>query len=403
MEDDEGLVATVPEDEEQDEIVHDHDDAPSDEDEDECRVCRGPEEEGRPLFSPCKCSGSIGLTHQDCLASWLAVTRGEGRCELCKVKFHFAPQYAENAPDRLSVPEVLMGIARRAVARWLPFLMRLSFCMSLWLVVAPLVTSYLYLILMNRSFSCVFERWDWQLVPGDTVSGAVLAAIILISFLSLMSFADFLRVEWQQQHQVDPQENDAGRRLRQELFQAAEDNRIRDQEVNNALLLRVNQERAKQNANEANPGGATTNSQNNEGDQNENAPEEPIEARVAGILENLLGEAANVNIGNEDNRNEIAPNVQNGAGNNHDGAENPVQNNIQQPPPAQAEPANQQRQAQRNNARANVDPILQEDQVDMEINVALDELLGLRGPISSLLRNLLWLLVFNAVDRKSVV
>jgi E3 ubiquitin-protein ligase MARCH6 len=33
----------------------------------------------------------------------------------------------------------------------------------------------------------------------------------------------------------------------------------------------------------------------------------------------------------------------------------------------------------------------------MEINVALDELLGLRGPISSLLRNLLWLLVFNAV------
>ena len=33
----------------------------------------------------------------------------------------------------------------------------------------------------------------------------------------------------------------------------------------------------------------------------------------------------------------------------------------------------------------------------MEINVALDELLGLRGPISSLVRNLLWLLVFNAV------
>ena len=33
----------------------------------------------------------------------------------------------------------------------------------------------------------------------------------------------------------------------------------------------------------------------------------------------------------------------------------------------------------------------------MEINVALDELLGLRGPINSLLRNLLWLLVFNAI------
>jgi len=33
----------------------------------------------------------------------------------------------------------------------------------------------------------------------------------------------------------------------------------------------------------------------------------------------------------------------------------------------------------------------------MEINVALDELLGLRGPITSLLRNLLWLLLFNMV------
>lgn len=33
---------------------------------------------------------------------------------------------------------------------------------------------------------------------------------------------------------------------------------------------------------------------------------------------------------------------------------------------------------------------------DMEINVALDELLGLRGPLSALVRNLLWLLTFNA-------
>jgi E3 ubiquitin-protein ligase MARCH6 len=33
----------------------------------------------------------------------------------------------------------------------------------------------------------------------------------------------------------------------------------------------------------------------------------------------------------------------------------------------------------------------------MEINVALDELLGLRGPLTALLRNLLWLLVFNTV------
>jgi len=37
----------------------------------------------------------------------------------------------------------------------------------------------------------------------------------------------------------------------------------------------------------------------------------------------------------------------------------------------------------------------QDDGADMEINVALDELLGFRGPLLSLIRNLLWLLVFN--------
>ena len=34
---------------------------------------------------------------------------------------------------------------------------------------------------------------------------------------------------------------------------------------------------------------------------------------------------------------------------------------------------------------------------DMEINIALDELIGIRGPIGTLVRNLLWLLVFNTV------
>jgi hypothetical protein len=36
------------------------------------------------------------------------------------------------------------------------------------------------------------------------------------------------------------------------------------------------------------------------------------------------------------------------------------------------------------------------DAMDMELHVAVDELLGVRGPIHVLLRNLLWLLAFNA-------
>jgi hypothetical protein len=36
---------------------------------DECRVCRGGAEPGRPLYSPCLCSGSIKHCHQDCLGA----------------------------------------------------------------------------------------------------------------------------------------------------------------------------------------------------------------------------------------------------------------------------------------------------------------------------------------------
>ena len=34
-----------------------------------CRICLGEDDEGisNPLFSPCKCAGSMGLIHLDCL------------------------------------------------------------------------------------------------------------------------------------------------------------------------------------------------------------------------------------------------------------------------------------------------------------------------------------------------
>lgn len=51
-----------------------------------CRVCRSGEEPGNPLYKPCKCSGSISWIHQDCLESWLNVSRTQ-RCELCKHPF----------------------------------------------------------------------------------------------------------------------------------------------------------------------------------------------------------------------------------------------------------------------------------------------------------------------------
>jgi hypothetical protein len=120
-----------------------------------------------------------------------------GRCELCKTKFQFDPQYAENAPDRLPAHEVLLGLSSRTLSKWLPLAIRYLIAASLWLVVAPLITAYLYYGWMHRP-SSIMTRWKRELMTADMVSGAVVAAVIIISFLSLMSFADFLRVHWQQ-------------------------------------------------------------------------------------------------------------------------------------------------------------------------------------------------------------
>lgn len=38
-----------------------------------CRICLGEEDDAlnNPLFSPCKCAGSMGLIHLECLKEWL--------------------------------------------------------------------------------------------------------------------------------------------------------------------------------------------------------------------------------------------------------------------------------------------------------------------------------------------
>lgn len=55
-----------------------------------CRICRSGSEEGRPLFYPCKCSGSIKYIHEDCLLTWLSHSNVKF-CELCKTPYSFQP------------------------------------------------------------------------------------------------------------------------------------------------------------------------------------------------------------------------------------------------------------------------------------------------------------------------
>ena len=119
-------------------------------DEKECRVCRCPAENDRPLFSPCLCSGTIEYCHQDCLLQWLKHSKKE-RCELCGHRFEFTPLYADDAPTRLPMRNVVSSLIRRMATEWVPFGGRIVLALILWLFLVPLATSWLYRIWIHRS------------------------------------------------------------------------------------------------------------------------------------------------------------------------------------------------------------------------------------------------------------
>jgi len=164
-----------------------------------CRVCLGPTEEGFPLHKPCICTGTIGFVHQNCLEATIAEKRVD-KCPVCNYKYKFSPQYAENAPEQLSKMEVLSGLILRATYRWTPLALRVLLSMFIWLILLPLLTAYIYQAWMYKP-SSVSVRWTRNLLWNDIISGVIITATIILSFLSLMSLADHFRFHWQPQAQ----------------------------------------------------------------------------------------------------------------------------------------------------------------------------------------------------------
>ena len=153
-------------------------------DELECRVCRsGPDLPLRPLYSPCLCSGSIGLVHQDCLEAWLTHSQKE-KCELCGLKYKFSPQYAENTPTKLPLNILIYTMIKKIIKYYLPLICRFVTASIVWLVVVPLMTCQLYRMWMRMEtfrFHLIQER-----ISRDTISGLVLAAFTVLTFIVMV-------------------------------------------------------------------------------------------------------------------------------------------------------------------------------------------------------------------------
>ncbi|KAJ4716285.1 E3 ubiquitin-protein ligase MARCH6 [Melia azedarach] len=165
------------------------------EEEDVCRICRNPGDAENPLRYPCACSGSIKFVHQDCLLQWLNHSNAR-QCEVCKHAFSFSPVYAENAPARLPFQEFIVGIAMKA-CYVLQFFLRLSFVLSVWLLIIPFITFWIWRLAFVRSFGeaqrLFLSHISTTVILTDCLHGFLLSASIVFIFLGATSLRDYFR------------------------------------------------------------------------------------------------------------------------------------------------------------------------------------------------------------------
>ncbi|XWS39928.1 hypothetical protein CRYUN_Cryun18bG0096900 [Craigia yunnanensis] len=183
------------------------------EEEDVCRICRNPGDAENPLRYPCACSGSIKFVHQDCLLQWLNHSNAR-QCEVCKRAFSFSPVYAENAPARLPFQEFVVGMAMKA-CHVLQFFLRLSFVLSVWLLIIPFVTFWIWRLAFVRSFGeaqrLFLSHISTTIILTDCLHGFLLSASIVFIFLGATSLRDYFRHLRELGGQEDEREDEGDR------------------------------------------------------------------------------------------------------------------------------------------------------------------------------------------------
>jgi E3 ubiquitin-protein ligase MARCH6 len=262
-----------------------------------------------------------------------------GTCELCKTKFQFAPLYKENAPERLPFIQFLSGVSEIVFYSWLPSIFRVIFAIVLWIVVTPLLTAYLYQSWMVRPSAALSRFFSTTLIWSDICAGLVLTGIVIVSLLSIMSLADFLRVEWNRPQQVQQQQPIADDPPEQ----------VAPENIDNAIWLH---------------------------------------AQKAAGIQRQAQQAQVYNIEDDDTSwDDIDEDYE-----DLHSVDDSVDEDEQDPPQP---PNNDDRQQQQERMAP---PDIPPDDFDgVDINIAVDEMLGLRGPILVVVRNVLWVLTFNAI------
>lgn len=229
---------------------------------------------------------------------------------------------------------------------------------------------------MHRPSDILTRCTSWKCIITDWASGAVVVAYIIISFLSLMSFVDFLRIEWQQRGMAPWMPRQGPPRVA-----AAEDPPPPEEDIDNGLWEYVQQEilarpprrlRARHAAMRQTEETKHTGLDETTDEDNEDEDDDSYDS---------LDDVPNSDDDDDDDSAEDELNMPEFV------PEDEVVHNVN--PPNRPENNN-------NNFNRPFD-LDGDENMDVDINIALDELLGVRGPIMTVVRNVLWLLAFNAV------
>lgn len=116
--------------------------------------------------------------------------------QVCKHAFSFSPVYAENAPARLPFQEFVVGMAMKA-CHVLQFFLRLSFVLSVWLLIIPFITFWIWRLAFVRSFGeahrLFLSHLSTTVILTDCLHGFLLSASIVFIFLGATSLRDYFR------------------------------------------------------------------------------------------------------------------------------------------------------------------------------------------------------------------
>ena len=165
----------------------------STEDESVCRMCHGESELERPLYFPCKCSGSIRYVHQDCLLQWLKTKTNniaDSKCELCGESYKFRKIYAVTGaePPKLSVFEFLMEIVPQAKKTTIMFL-QVFHAVILFAVCLPVIATCCSDICLSKLRKKPILEVLPSLYSPTQLLSTWLRGVGLLIFMGILTFA----------------------------------------------------------------------------------------------------------------------------------------------------------------------------------------------------------------------